>query len=150
MKHLAFIALACALAVTASAASPKEKITIDALIVTKAELRRHLAAPEDDPWRPATFADLAASRDVAQPDYLVVRFLATQRGHYWGEVETKIDGAKRGIKLDVTLHFNRGWVEYFIPLDGHGWRSVERNGTGIQPRKGGPTVTVDWNRLYSK
>jgi hypothetical protein len=141
MKKLSFIALACVLAATACAASLKDNIKAEALIVTKTELRRHLSAPEDDLWRPATYANLEASRGPGQPDYLIVRFQQRKPGHYYGEAEARIDGHKRGTRLNVVLHFNQGWVEYFIPLDGRGWPVR---------REGGPTVTVDWNSLDSK
>jgi len=141
MRTVLYLVLASVFAITARAASFKDNITIDALIVTKAELRRHMAAPDDDRLRPATYAELGASRGAAQPDYLVVRFLTTVPGHYFGEAEARINGAKHGPKLNVLLHFNKGWVEYFIPLDGYGW-SIRQ--------EGGPTVIVDWNSLDAK
>jgi hypothetical protein len=150
MKNPRHLILACVLAVTAAAAPLQDNIRIDALVVTKAELRRHMAAPEDDRLRPATYADLEASRGAAQPDYLVVRFLTSAPGHYSGEAEAKIDGNKHGTKLNVALHFNKGWVEYFIPLDGLGWRSHERVGAEIQLRAGTPGVVVIWNHLETK
>lgn len=150
MRTLRYLVLACLLVTAASAAPLKHGIKIDALIVTKTELRRHMAALADDRFRPATYADLEASRGEAQPDYLVVRFLTTVPGHYSGEAEAKIDGNKHGTKFNVVLHFNQGWVEYFIPLDGPGWRSQERDGTNVRIRKGGPLVVVEWNHLDSK
>ncbi len=149
MNTLRCLLLVSAFGIVADAAPLKDRIKIDALIVTKAELRRHMAAPEDDRLRPATFADLEASRGAEQPDYLVARFLASVPGHYSGEAVATIDGNKNGPKLEVMLHFNKGWVEYFIPLDGLAWRSVDRDGTGIRHREGSPLVTVNWNRLES-
>jgi hypothetical protein len=142
MKILPTLACLLTLALGASAAALQDNLVSEALIVTKAELRRHLAAPEDDPWRPATYADLAASRGPAQPDYLVVRFRPKVPGHYDGEAEARLNGAKHGTKLNVTLHFNPGWVEYFIPFDGVMY--------GPDQKPGGPTVTVSWNRLQAK
>lgn len=150
MKTLSCLALLCLLVLPSSAANPRDNITIEALIVTKAELRRHMAAPEDDKFRPASYADLEASRSPSQPDYLVVRFLATVPGHYFGEAEAKIDGGKRGVKVNVTLHFNRGWVEYFIPLDGLAWQGMEHDGTNLRRKPGSPAVNVDWISLQAK
>lgn len=141
MKTYIYIAFLCLIAATTSAASLEDKIVAEAIIVTKAELRRHMAASEDDAWRPASYADLEASRGDKQPDYLVVRFRSIVPAHYYGEVEAKIDGAKHGIRLDVVLHYNRGWVEYFIPLDGRSW-PVRKDG--------GPSVVVTWNSLKTK
>jgi hypothetical protein len=131
-----------ALALGASAAPLEDNLVSEALIVTKAELRRHLSAPESDAWRPATYADLAASRGPAQPDYLIVRFQQKVPGHYFGEVEIRINGAKHGTKLNVTLHYNKGWVEYFIPQDGRIY--------GPDQKAGGPTALVSWNSLKAK
>jgi hypothetical protein len=142
MKHLTALACLFALALGASAASLEANLVSEALIVTKAELRRHLSAPEDDAWRPATYADLEASRGPGQPDYLVVRFQQKVLGHYTGEAEARINGDKHGTKLNVMLHFNKGWVEYFIPLDG-----LMYGGFG---KPGSPTVTVAWNSLQAK
>lgn len=141
LKNPTSFALACLLAVPAFAGQLAENIKVEALVVTKAELRRHLAAPDNDPWRPATYNELEASRGPAQPDYLVMRFLASVPGHYYGEVEARIDGAKHGTRQNVVLHFNPGWVEYFIPLDGRAWPIR---------RPGGPTVAVNWNSLDAK
>jgi len=150
MKPIPYLVLVF-LAATASGAAPlQDNIKIDALIVTKAELRRHLVAPEDDHFKPATYRDLEASSGAAQPDYLVVRFQTKVPGHYAGEAEARIDGNKHGFKLNVLLHFNRGWVEYFIPLDGLGWWGMERTGTSMRLKEGGPTVKVDWNSLHSE
>jgi hypothetical protein len=127
---------------TLAPASPlADLITAEALIVTKAELRRHMAAGDDDVYRPATYQELAASRGAAQPDYLVVRFLMKTPGHYSGEAEVRINGAKHGTKLNVMLHFNKGWVEYFIPMDGVMYG---------QPKEGSPSVMVGWNKLEAK
>jgi hypothetical protein len=145
-----YLVTAWLLAAVAGAASPDRNIRIDALVVTKAELRRHLAAPEGDRFRPATYAELEASRGTAQPDYLVVRFQMTTPGHYFGEAEASIDGNRNGTKLNVVLHFNPGWVEYFIPLDGLAWRSLEFVDAKPRVRRGGPVVAVGWNRLESK
>lgn len=142
MKVLSALACWFALALGASAASLEDNLVSEALIVTKAELRRHLAAPESDPWRPATYADLAASRGPAQPDYLVVRFRQKVLGHYYGEAEVRINGAKHGTRLNVVLHYNGGWVEYFIPLDGGMY------GPDHQP--GGPAASVSWINLKVK
>ncbi|MDQ5977951.1 MAG: hypothetical protein QG602_923 [Verrucomicrobiota bacterium] len=142
MKFLTTLACLFALALGASAASLEANLVSEALIVTKAELRRHLSAPEDDAWRPATYTDLEASRGPGQPDYLVVRFKQKVLGHYSGEAEARINGAPHGNKLNVMLHFNKGWVEYFVPLDG-----LIYGGFG---KPGGPTVTVVWNSLHAK
>lgn len=150
MKFLRYLVVAGLLAAVAGAVPLDRKIKIDALVVTEAELRRHMAAPEGDELRPATYADLEASRGAAQPDYLVMRFMMTTPGHYSGEVEARVDGNRNGTKLNVVLHFNPGWVEYFIPLDGLGWRSMEIVGDKPRLRSGGPVVAVGWNRLESK
>lgn len=141
MKIHLYIAFLCVIVATVSAASLEERIVAEAIIVTKAELRRHMAASETDAWRPASYADLEASRGDKQPDYLVVRFRSVVPGHYYGEVEAKVDGAKHGTKLKVVLHYNRGWVEYFIPLDGLSWP---------MRKEGGPVVAVTWNSLKTK
>lgn len=144
MKILSALACLFAFTLGASAASPlQDNLVSEALIVTKAELRRHLSTSEDDAWRPATYADLEASRGPGQPDYLVVRFQQRVLGHYYGEAEARINGSEHGTKLNVMLHFNRGWVEYFIPLDGHMYGVF-----GKQP--GGPVVAVVWNSLKAK
>ena len=142
MKLLTGLTCFFALALGASAASLEDKLVSDALIVTKAELRRHLSAPDDDKWRPATYADLAASRGPAQPDYLVVRFQQKVLGHYYGEAEARINGAHHGTRINVVLHYNKGWVEYFIPLDAVIY--------GPDQKPGGPAVTVVWNSLRAK
>ncbi|HOD47165.1 MAG TPA: hypothetical protein PKK58_07270 [Opitutaceae bacterium] len=141
MKKYIHIVILCLIAATASAASLEDKIITEALIVTKAELRRHMAAPENDAWRPASYVDLAASRGDMEPDYLVVRLRTSVPGHYYGEAEAKIDGAKAGTKLNITLHYNQGWVEYFIPLDGLSWPIT---------KDGKPSVILTWNRLETK
>lgn len=142
VKTIRYIAAIFALVAAAAAAPLKDSIKIEAMIVTKAELRRHMSAPEEDRLRPATYADLEASRGSAQPDYLVVRFLEIRPGHFWGEAEARIDSSRGGTKLNVVLHFNRGWVEYFIPLDG---------GIYSTPNKeGGPVVSVTWNSLQAE
>ena len=126
---------------------PQEHIEIQAMIVTKAELRRHMSAPENDHFRPATYAELAASRGAAQPDYLVVRFLTTVPGHFNGESEAFIDGSRHGYKFTSALHFNKGWVEYFFPLDGVIY--ADRNKHDGDPTLSGnsPNVSVNWSRL---
>ncbi|HWA27526.1 MAG TPA: hypothetical protein VG734_17860 [Lacunisphaera sp.] len=149
MKKLSQPTLAWLFAATACFAALKDNITAEGLVVTKAELRRHLAAPDDDRWRPATFGELEAARE-AQPNYLVVRFHTAVPGHYYGEAEARIDGAKHGPRLNVVLHFNQGWVEYYIPLDGQAWRTRERKGDRPQLRTGSPLVTVEWNELNTK
>lgn len=141
MKRYICIAVLCLISAVASAAPLEEKIVAEGLIVTKAELRRHMAAPEGDGWRPASYSDLQMSRGEAQPDYLVVRFRSVIPGHYFGEAEAKFNGARHGTKLNVVLHFNKGWVEYFIPLDGIAWP---------MQKDGGPSVVVTWNKLETK
>jgi hypothetical protein len=142
--------------VSALAADLGDQIKVEALIVTKAELRRHFSAPEGDTWRPATYADLEASRGPGQPDYLVVRFRELVPGHYSGEAQARIDGQKNysgeaqaridGQKnvtsLNVGLHFNSGWVEYLIPRDGFIYAAPGK--------PGGPEVAVAWNSLHAK
>jgi hypothetical protein len=123
-------------------AKPELHITAEALIVTKAELRRHMAASEDDAFRPATYRELDDARGPAQPNYLVVRFRTKTPGHYSGEAEARINGAKHGTKLNVMLHYNQGWVEYFIPMD-----SVMY---GPPNKEGSPKVAVIWNSLETK
>ena len=142
MKPLRFLTLFGVLATAAVAASLKDNIRIEALIVTKAELRRHMGAPAEDQLRPATYAELEASRGPSQPDYLVVRFLTTVPGHYTGVAEAKIDRSRGGTRLNVMLHFNKGWVEYFIPLDGMVY--------SVFPKRGSPMVTVSWNTLEAE
>jgi hypothetical protein len=71
-----------------------------------------------------------------------VRFRADVPGHYTGEAEVRIDGAVSGTKLNVMLHYNPGWVEYFIPWDGAVFSLPDRDGT--------PSLEVSWNRLRVK
>lgn len=142
MKVLNLVIALVALATTATAAPLEDNIEVDALLVTKAELRRHMSASETDQFIPATYSDLAATRGEAQPDYIVLRFKTTVLGHYSGEVQALINDSKNGLKVNVTLHYNKGWVEYFIPMDGVIY--------GMQRTKGSPTVSVKWNRLRVK
>jgi hypothetical protein len=142
MKILFTLACLVALSLSEAAASLQDNLICEALIVTKAELRRHMSSSEDDQLRPATYGDLEASRGPGQPDYLVVRFRQQVPGHYFGEAEARIDGSKHGTKLNVTLHYNKGWVEYFIPLDGVMY--------GSPGKAGGPAVAVTWNNLKAK
>jgi hypothetical protein len=142
MKFVSSLLFLFASILPALAAPLEDNIASEALLVTKAELRRHLAADAGDAFRPATYAELEASRGEAQPDYLVLRFKLKKPGHYYGQVEARIDGRKQGTRQEVVLHFNRGWVEYFIPLDG---------GVYAMPgAPGGPTVAVAWNELQAK
>jgi hypothetical protein len=142
MKIIRSLTIICLLWSTAGAAVLEERIQIEALIVTKAELRRHMGATETDALHPATYAELIASRGAAQPDYLVVRFFTSKPGHFSGEAEASIDGQKQGTKLNVVLHYNKGWVEYFVPLDGVIFSSRKKEGS--------PTVTVKWNKLNTE
>jgi len=142
MKSIRYAALSFALALTAHASSLSESIKVDAMIVTKAELRRHMSAQEGDQLRPSSYADLEASQGAAQPDYLVVRFLELKLGHYFGEAEARIADNPNGFKLNVMLHFNKGWVEYFIPLDGMIY--------AVRGKAGSPAVLVTWNSLHAK
>lgn len=143
MKHLTrFSILFLALTSLQGAAPLADNITAEAFVITKAELRRHMAADETDPFRPATYHELTAALGPGQPSYLVVRFLMKQPGHYSGEAEAKINGGKTGTKLNVMLHFNQGWVEYFIPMD-----SVM---FGPSNKAGCPEVAVTWNSLQAK
>jgi len=150
MKTLRYVALLLLLTAAVRGAGLADKIQIEALVVTRAELRRHFAAAEDDAWRPATFEDLTKSQGLAQPDYLVVRFRTSVPAHYNGEAEAKIDGGMWRTRLNVTLHYNKGWVEYFIPLDAVGWRFTERNGTSLHVRIGRPAVVVEWLSLKTE
>jgi hypothetical protein len=68
MKTYLCLILSCLLSAVTFAASIEANITIEAMIVTKAELRRHMAAPIDDIWRPASYADLERSRGEAQQE----------------------------------------------------------------------------------
>lgn len=142
MKFLQYLVLSLSLMAMAGAASLENNIKSEAAIVTKAGLRAHVAAGDGAPLRPATYAELGASRGEAQPDYLIVRFKLIQPGHYSGEAEARIDGSKNGTKLNVALHFNKGWVEYYIPLDGVMY--------GPLASKDSPLVTVQWNSLQAK
>jgi hypothetical protein len=130
----------------------QENIKIEAMIVTKTELRRHMAAPEDDKFRPATYAELSSIKPnpgrSEQPDYLVVRFLTTNPGHYDGEAEAMVDGGRTyRYKFSVMLHFNRGWVEYFIPVESITYFERANEKGLFFPSKNCPVVTVRWNRL---
>lgn len=143
MKTLSRLALLLLALTSTLVANPlANNIRSEALIVTKAELRRHMAAAEDDAFRPATYRELAASLGDAQPDYLVVRFLTTRLGHYTGEAEARVNGSPNGFKINVVLHYNKGWVEYFIPLDSMSF--------GPPHKDGSPKVVVTWNKLETK
>lgn len=142
MNTALYVVLSLALALTSRAASLSDGIKAEAIIVTKAELRRHLSAQEGDQFRPSSYADLEASRGSDQPDYLVVRFLELKPGHYFGEAEARIAGNPNGVRLNVMLHFNKGWVEYFIPLDGLIY--------GMHGQVGHPEVSVTWKSLHAK
>jgi hypothetical protein len=142
MKIPVLLLFLLALLSPAFATPLEEGIISEGLIVTKAELRRHLAADANDHLKPASYAELAASRGEGQPDYLVLRFKLKVPGHYFGEVEARVDRPKNGLKQPVTLHFNQGWVEYFIPLDGWMYAMPEKPGA--------PTVAVVWNKLQAK
>jgi len=143
MSHLPLSILFCLILPTLVPGAPlAASVKAEALIITKAELRRHLAADESDLWRPASYAELEASRGPSQPDYLVVRFLMKQPGHYSGEAEAHINGSKNGTKINVVLHFNQDWVEYFIPMDGVMY--------GPPGKTGRPEVSVVWNHLETK
>jgi len=142
MKSILHLVLLLAVALSAHGSPLADNIKVEAMIVTKAELHRHLSAGDSDRFRPATYAELAASRGAGQPDYLVMRFLELKPGHYSGEVEARIDHNANGIKQTVTLHFNKDWVDYFIPLDGFIY--------GVPGRPGSPAVSVSWNRLEAK
>lgn len=141
-RAFALVAALLLSATSAFSAGLADQITAEGLLITKAELRRHFAAPEDDAFRPATYAELYAALGPAQPNYLVVRFHMKTQGHYYGEAEARINGAKHGTRLNVMLHFNNGWVEYFIPMD-----SVI---FGLPNKEGSPSVTVVWNELKIK
>lgn len=142
MKTISHLVLLFTLALTAGASSLSERIKVDAMIVTKAELRRHMSAQASDQLRPSSYADLEASQGAAQPDYLVVRFLELVPGHYFGEAEARIADNSNGLKLNAMLHFNKGWVEYFIPLDGLIY--------GVRGKTGSPEVSITWNSLHAK
>jgi hypothetical protein len=142
MKKLLYLTFLLALTIGTHGASPENHIASEAMIVTKSELRRHMSARDDDQLKPATYADLAASRGESQPDYLVLRFRMKVPGHYFGQAEARIHGHKNGWRQDVVLHFNKGWVEYFIPLDG-----VMYAADGAE---GGPMLSITWNSLKTK
>jgi hypothetical protein len=140
MKYLTYLAAALALSVAGLAAGLEKNITAEAAIVTKAGLRAHVAAGDDAPLHPATYAELAAALGDSQPSYLIVRFKTTVPGHYSGEAEARRDGGINGTKLNVVLHYNKGWVEYYIPLDS----------VSFPQKPGSPSVTVHWNKLETK
>ncbi len=56
MKTIRYAALSLALALTACASSLSEKNKVDAMIVTKTELKRHMSAQEGDQLRPSRYA----------------------------------------------------------------------------------------------
>jgi hypothetical protein len=142
MKTLLHLTILLALTIGAHAAPLEDSLASEAMIVTKSELRRHMSAPDDDQLRQATYAELAASRGIGQPDYLVLRFRMKVPAHYFGQAEARLHGHKNGWRQDVVLHFNKGWVEYFIPLDGVMYAP---DGT-----EGGPMLSVTWNSLKAK
>ncbi len=114
------------------------------MIVTKAELRRHLSADAKDRFRPSTRAELAAAySDLKQPVYLVARFLPDTPGHYTGSYEVRCDGQLRA-SIPVGLHFTEGWVEYFIPLSGLVY-AIDFTGPNMGRVKAGrPAVSGKW------
>lgn len=127
-----------------------DKIKVEAVVVTKAELRRHMAAEEGDSLKPSTREELtSAYQDLKQPVYLVVRFLPDAPGHYWGEIEVQVDAMGRA-KIPVALHYTDGWVEYFIPLSGVVY-AINRDGSHIgRAKEGCPVVTTKWTKLEAK
>jgi hypothetical protein len=121
-----------------------DKIRVETMIVTKAELRRHWSAGEKDRFRPSTRAELAAAySDLKQPVYLVARFLPDMPGHYTGRYEVRCDGQLRA-SIPVGLHFTQGWVEYFIPLSGLVY-AIELTGPNMgRVKEGRPAVSGKW------
>ena len=142
MKIILSATILCVSMLSSLASSLSDRIQVEAMVVTKAELRRHMAADVNDQLQPSSYSELFASQGDSQPDYLVVRFHELIPGHYFGEAEAQVNEGPRGIKLNVVLHFNKGWVEYFIPLDGYIY--------GMPGKQGAPVVTVKWNSITSK
>jgi hypothetical protein len=149
MKNLLCLALVFVLAASsADAARLEEAIKIEAVVVTKAELRRYMTAGENDSLRPSMRVELnAAYEELKQPVYLVVRFLPDRPGHYSGELEVKIDAQPRAI-IPVALHFTKGWVEYFIPLSGIVY-ARKREGPW-ELVEGSPVIATKWIKLDQK
>lgn len=132
----------------AFAAPLQDRIKIEAVIVTKAELRRHLSATDDDQIIPSSRKELnSAYEDLKQPAYFVVRFLPDRPGHYTGDLEIKIDAQHR-ITLPVALHYTEGWVEYFIPLSGMLY--ARKHNSPWEFVEGSPVVAMKWIGLAQK
>jgi len=148
MKNLVYIILVYVfVALTVDASLLKDRIKIDAVLVTKAELRRHMSATENDRIIPSTRKELkSAYTDLKQPVYLVVRLFPDVPGHYTGELEINVDGY-RTTEFLVALHFTRGWVEYFIPLSGIAYK---RDPINPKSWDESPVVTAKWMRLLEE
>jgi len=119
-------------------------IQFEAMVVTKAEFQRHMSASVNDRLRPATYAELAALRGSAQPDYLVVRVLATGSGSWDGEGIAKIDGREPGYKFTTKTGVPKEWVEYLIPVDGAIYGDRKEAGNGPIVSENSPVVSVSW------
>ncbi len=148
MKAFLLWILTFALLTGPASAALEDTIRVEALLVTKAELRRHMAADESDALRPSTRVELhAAYEKLQQPVYLVVRLLPDQPGHYTGELEAKIDNQYRAT-VPVALHYTKGWVEYYIPLGGISY-AIKLNSMGVLV-EGSPRVATKWLTLAQK
>ncbi|MBP9913243.1 MAG: hypothetical protein KBF26_07520 [Opitutaceae bacterium] len=144
MKTFLLWILAFALLAGPASAALEDTIRIEALLVTKAELRRHMAADESDALRPSTRVELhAAYEKLQQPVYLVVRLLPDQPGHYTGQLEVRVDNQHRAT-VPVALHYTKGWVEYFVPLSGITY-AIKLNSLGVM--EGSPRVATKWLTL---
>ena len=145
MKKIVWLAVSFAVfAVICRADDLSDRIRVETIIVTKAELRRHLSAEEKDRFRPSSRAELqAAYRNLKQPVYLIARFLPDTPGHYTGRYEVRCDGQVVA-EIPVALHYTEGWVEYFIPLSGMVY-TIELNGPKVgSPKEGGPSLSGKW------
>jgi hypothetical protein len=145
MKKIIWLALSFAvLAVVGHADTLAEKIRVETMMVTKAELRRHFSAVENDRFRPSSRAELqAAYRNLKQPVYLIARFLPDTPGHYTGRYEVRCDGQVVAA-IPVALHYTEGWVEYVIPLSGMVY-TIELGGPKPgNPKEGSPSLSGKW------
>lgn len=151
MKNIFWFSVWWLSLVGAAMAAPLEKrIDVEAAIITKAELRRHVNAAADDRLRLATRAELLEHLTGNKIYYLVVRVFPKQPGLFWGELEVSVEGRKRP-KLEVSAYGNGEWAEYFIPLSGWNYTMEAKPGERTKsPKEGPPEVTVRWLKLSAQ
>jgi hypothetical protein len=148
MKILCGLMFILALGVVVFASPGQDRIKIEAVVVTQAELHRYMADGEERSLRPSTRAELeSVYADLQQPVYLVVRLLPDVPGHYAGELEIKVDAQSRAV-LPVALHYPKGWVEYFIPLSGIVY--ARKRNSPWELVAGNPIITTKWTELSQK